>query len=133
MMAILCKYPEGSNPPEVIVRILKKLEILDAWERSKLIKHLLHLKVIAQLRNLQDETNHQIEINMPKSFYDVTKDPAFKKGIQEGTEKITRLAIERLLLKQILSDFDISEALDAPLALVESIKEELIQSGRLKE
>ncbi len=140
IMAILCKYPEGSNPPEVIVRILKKLEILDLGEPSRLKKHLIHLQIISQLRNLQQETVHQIKSTMPQSFYDIKKDPIYievkeegrEVGKEEGREETTRAAIERMLIKNLLSEIGIAEAQDVPLSLVVYIKEELIQSGILK-
>ncbi len=131
VLALLCKFPKGQGAPQVLKNILEKIKILDAEDPERFKKHLTQLKIIAQLRNLQDETQQQIENTMPH-FFDVRKDPSYKKGRVEAIEETQRANIERLLMKKLLSDVQIADALEVSFDMVIEIKKDLIEAGKLK-
>ncbi len=134
-MAILCKIPAVKAALDVIREILEKLRITKKYKTLNYEQAVQCLEILSKLRNLQAETIQQIN-NMP-IHYDIKTDLRYlqgkEEGKEEGIEKAQEEDISKLLLKKILTEYQISEALELPLELVQSIKEKLIQSGRLIE
>ncbi len=78
---------------------------------------------------------NQIKKVMPQTFYKIKKDPIYQEvkaeGIEQGVEKTLRISIERLILKKILTEMEIADALEVSISLVDSIRKALIKEGRL--
>lgn len=62
---------------KILIR-LKELPL----EENRLQKYTVQLRILSQLRNLQTETNNQI--NHMALKIDIRKDPVYQKGIAEG-------------------------------------------------
>ncbi len=92
--------------------------------KRKLQRYIRQLTVLAQLRNLREETTKQIQ-TMPITF-DITKDTLYLKGKAEGEvkerEKVKRDMIISLLRNTTLSVAAIAQAAEVGEAYVTELK-----------
>ncbi len=91
ILAILCDY-HGHEPTDVIRKILLRLkELRDRGVRID--RYIRQLEIIANLRNLHEETALQTE--QMALTYDLTKDVRYKQGIEKGLQKGKKEGIEK--------------------------------------
>lgn len=121
-LAILSDF-QNEDPAEVVRQVLDRL-VKASTSKRKLQRYIRQLTVLAQLRNLRDETTKQLQ-TMPITF-DITKDSWYLKGKAEGKaeegEKVTRKLIIGLLKNTSLSVAEIAKAAEVDEKYVEKLK-----------
>jgi predicted transposase YdaD len=125
-LAILSDF-QNEEPATVVRQILQRLVKASTGKR-KLQRYIRQLTVLAQLRNLRDETKNQLQ-TMPITF-DITKDSWYLKGKAEGKaqgkaeegEKVKRNMIISLLRNTTLSVAAIAQAAEVDETYVAELK-----------
>ena len=146
--AILTQYPE--EQVESILRfIVMRLKIV-CQNASELSKYLNQLVMLSRLRKIEELTI-KITQEMPITYnietdylYQQGIEKGVKQGVEEGVEKGMEkgiekgkhlkdtLLVEKFLLESILETQRIAEFVEVTEAFVLSIKNRLIQEGKLK-
>ena len=132
-MAILGDF-EGENPEQIMEKILLRLKSI-VKKKKDFQKFTFQLHVLSGLRKLQRIFQQKIK-TMPLTFdIDMQIDPIYldgvKDGVKKGEIKKAALLVENLLLESKLSIKRIAEFVDETETFVLSIKNRLIQDGKL--
>ena len=121
-LAILSDF-SNEDPAEVVRQVLERLVKASTGKR-KLQRYIRQLTVLAQLRNLREETKKQVQ-TMPITF-DITKDTWYLKGKAEGKaeerEEVKRNLIISLLRNTSLSVATIAKSAEVDKKYVEELK-----------
>lgn len=103
-LAILSDF-HNEDPAEIVKQVLNRL-VKASTSKRKLQRYIQQLTVLAQLRNLRDETKKQLQ-TMPITF-DITKDSWYLKGKAEEREEVKKNIIISLLKNTSLSVAEIA-------------------------
>jgi len=135
VLAILCKFPDGKDAPEVIRVILDKLSKTKKYGYINYEQALQCLEILSNLRNLQPEAVKQI--SKMALTYDIRTDLRYLQGKEEGElkgiEKKEYDFVTALILKKTFSDEEISSLVGVQLAFVQRVKTELVSNLLLKQ
>ena len=133
LLAILGDF-EGETPEQIMEKILLRLKSI-VKKKKDFQKFTFQLHVLSGLRKLQRIFQQKIK-TMPLTFdIDMQIDPIYldgvKDGVKKGEIKKAALLVENLLLESKLSIKRIAEFVDETETFVLSIKNRLIQDGKL--
>ncbi len=124
ILAILCDY-KAQNPRAVISEILHKLE---NTENEDFQKYVFQLKILSELRSLQEELKNEVK-NMPFQFkYDVEKDPFYKEGISQGISQGISKANHETIVRMLQLSFSreqIAEIVNVEVEVVNEVAKTL--------